>query len=170
LGDIRIERLNTRAIPAILGESGFQAFLHPSGVGNCFVVEEEASSDINDLQWISEKRQKALFFAQVLQYYKDGVVHLGYSVPVFLPEWAGQVRRSGVFFLGELRRLPYESGNNPISLTLRRRNNSTSGGKRPRPGQPSRPWFTGKAGFGKRLGEQANTTNLVTDELIRLTG
>ena len=116
LGDIRIERVNTHAIPAILGESGFQAFLHPAGVGNCFVFEEEAASAIDDLQWISEKRQKALFFAQVLQYYKDGVVHLGYSVPVFLPEWAGQVRRYGVFFLGELRRLPYESGNKPYLI------------------------------------------------------
>jgi len=116
LGDIRIERLNERAISAILGEYGFQAFLHPAGVGNCFVFEEEAASDKDDLQWISEKRQKAWFFAQVLQYYKDGVVHLGYSAPVFLPEWAGQVRRSGVFFLGELRRVPHESGNKPYLL------------------------------------------------------
>jgi hypothetical protein len=116
LGDIRIERLNERAIPAILGESGFQAFLHPVGVGNCFVLEEESASHKDDLQWISEKRQKAWYFAQVLQYYKDGVVHLGYSVPVFFPEWAGQVRRSGVFFLGDLRRVPYENGNKAYFL------------------------------------------------------
>ena len=116
LGDIRIERLDTRAIPAILGESGFQAFLHPPGIGNCFVFEEEGASDVDDVQWLSEKRQKALYFAQVLQYYKDGVVHLGYSAPVFLPEWPGQVRRSGLFFLGELRRMAYESGNKPYLI------------------------------------------------------
>jgi hypothetical protein len=80
------------------------------------VLEEEGASDVDDVQWLHERRQKALFFAQVLQYHKDGVVHLGYSTPVFLPDWAGQVRRSGVFFLGELRRSPYESGKTPYSV------------------------------------------------------
>lgn len=62
------------------------------------------------------KAAEGLYFAQVLQYYKDGVVHIGYSAPVFLPEWAGQVRRSGVFFLGELRRVAYEGGDKPYLI------------------------------------------------------
>ena len=106
--NIRIERLDASTIPSILGESGFQAFLHPAGIGDCFVVDEEGASAIDDYKWLLERRQKALTFAQVLQYFQDGVVHLGYSVPFFQPNWANQIRRAGLFFLGEPRRFPYE--------------------------------------------------------------
>jgi hypothetical protein len=106
--NIRIERLDTSTIPGILGESGFQAFLHPAGIGDCFVVEEEGASAVDDFKWLVEKWQKALGFAQVLQYFQDGVVHIGYSVPFFQPTWANQIRRTGLFFLGEPRRLAYE--------------------------------------------------------------
>ena len=41
IGDVRIERLGPETIPRILGESGFQAFLHPQDIGNCFLCEEE---------------------------------------------------------------------------------------------------------------------------------
>jgi hypothetical protein len=116
VGDVRIERLDSTTIPAILGESGSQAFLHPPAIGDCFIFDEGGSSDLDDGQWLEERRVKASFFAQVLQYLKDGVIHLGYSVPAFLPAWAGQVRRSGLFFLGEPRRIPYESGRRPYVL------------------------------------------------------
>ena len=106
--NIRIERLDASTIPSILGESGVQAFLHPVGIGDCFVVEEEGASPVDDLNWLIEQRQKALAFAQVLQYFQDGVVHIGYSVPFFQPNWANQIRRSGLFFLGEPRRVAYE--------------------------------------------------------------
>ena len=69
LGNIRIERIDTRIIPTILGESGFQAFLHSPGIGNCFVFEEGGASAIDDVDWLSEKRQKAFYCAQVLQYF-----------------------------------------------------------------------------------------------------
>jgi len=108
--NIRVERLDASTIPSILGESGVQAFLHPAGIGDCFVVEEEGASAVDDFKWIVEKRQKALMFGQVLQYFRDGVVHIGYSVPFFQPNWANQIRRAGLFFLGEPRRYPYEGG------------------------------------------------------------
>jgi hypothetical protein len=110
VGNIRIERLDAGTIPSILGESGFQAFLHPPGIGDCFAVEEEGVSGDDDISWLVKKREKALTFAQVLQYFKDGIVHIGYSVPVFQPNWVNQIRRSGLFFLGEPRRAPYENG------------------------------------------------------------
>lgn len=110
VSNIRIERLDASTIPRILGESGFQAFLHPAGIGDCFVVEEEGASPVDDFKWLVEKRQKALVFAQVLKYFNDGVIHVGYSVPVFQPNWANQLRRTGLFFLGEPRRFPYEAG------------------------------------------------------------
>lgn len=110
VGSVRIERIDPNTIPKILGESGFQAFLHPLDAGNCFVVEEEGASDVDDFQWLRAKRSRAYFFAEVLQYFKDGVVHLGYSVPFFSPDWAHQIRRQGLFFLGNPRRTAYESG------------------------------------------------------------
>jgi hypothetical protein len=115
-GDVRIERLDASTIPSLLGESGFQAFLHPRGIGDCFVVEEEAASADDDLQWLLDRRQKALTFAQALQYFQDGVVHIGYSVPFFQPNWVNQIRRSGLFFLGEPRRLSYANGAKPYKI------------------------------------------------------
>ena len=114
--NIRIERLDASTIPSILGESGFQAFLHPDGIGDCFVVEEEGASALDDFKWLVEKRQKAWNFAQVLQYFQDGVVHIGYSVPFFQPNWANQIRRAGLFFLGEPRRFPYEGAKKMYKL------------------------------------------------------
>jgi hypothetical protein len=117
-GTIRIERLDANTIPAILGEPGFRAFLHPPNVGECFVVEEEgASKQLNDYEWLGKKYEKALAFAAVLQYFKDGVVHIGYSVPVFKPDWANQIRRTGLFFIGTPRQLPYEHGNKFYSVS-----------------------------------------------------
>lgn len=116
-GDVRIERLDASTIPFILGEPGFQAFLHPPEIGNCFVIEEqEGASEVNDFDWLTSKRAKAATFAMVLQYFKDGVVHLGYTVPVFQPNWVNQVRRSGLFFLGNPQRLPYAAGNKPYVI------------------------------------------------------
>jgi hypothetical protein len=108
--DIRIERLDANTFPRILGESGFEAYLHPFGIGNCFVVEEEGASATADVEWLREKRTKALSFAQVLQYFQDGVIHVGYSVPVFQPNWVNQIRRTGLFFLGEPRRQAFQGG------------------------------------------------------------
>ena len=169
LSDIRIVRLNARAIPTILGESDLQGFLHTPGIGNCYVIEEDGASDVDDIQWLSEKREKAAFFTQVLQYFKGGVVHLGYSVPVFFPEWAGQVRRSGVFFLGELRRMPYEGGNKPYVVDDNARLGLEYGGEPPQSGLPSKRLRTGKASSGRRYRGPATTTNTVTEEPIRST-
>jgi hypothetical protein len=60
---------------------------------------------------------ESLFFAEVLQYFKDGVVHLGYSVPFFLPNWAHQIRRQGLFFTGNPRRMAYQGGTKSYHLS-----------------------------------------------------
>ncbi len=122
LGNIRIERLDARTIPEILGESGqFQSFLHRPGTGNCFVVEEEPASTVDDMTWLAQKREKAFYFAQVLQYFQSGVVHLSYSVPFFMPDWAVRLRRTGLFFFGTPRQLPYAGGAKLYKLTDKER-------------------------------------------------
>jgi len=115
--NIRVERLDASTIPTILGESGFQAFLHPVGIGDCFVVEDEGGSSTDDFQWLFSKWQKALNFAQALQYFQDGVIHVGYAAPFFSPNWANQIRRTGLFFIGEPRRIAYENGGQLYSVT-----------------------------------------------------
>jgi len=117
VGDVRIERIGPETILRILGETGPRAFLHPKAIGNCFVVEEEGASAVEDTAWMSEKREKAIWFGELLQYYKDGVVYTGYSAPYFSPEWANEVRRWGLFFLGSTRQLAYERGAKPYMMT-----------------------------------------------------
>jgi hypothetical protein len=117
VGSIQIERIDLSTIPRILGEAGFQAFLHPSRAGNCFVVEDESASSVPDFQWLSAKREKAYYFAEVLQYFKDGVVHLGYSAPFFQPNWAQQIRQVGLYFMGSPRLSAYEGGNKPYVVS-----------------------------------------------------
>jgi hypothetical protein len=119
IGDVRIERLGPETIVRILGESGPQAFLHPSKIGNCFIVEEEGEgvSSLEDTAWMVAKRDKAIRFGQLLQYYKDGVVYTGYSAPYFSPEWANHIRKWGLFFLGSTSQLPYEQGSKPYIMT-----------------------------------------------------
>ena len=104
-------------IPRILGESGFQAFLHPQGIGNCFLCEEEAAASVDDAAWMLAKRDKAIRFGELLQYYKDGVVYAGYSAIHFSPEWVNQIRKWGLFFLGSPRQIPYEGGSKQYVMT-----------------------------------------------------
>jgi hypothetical protein len=158
--NIRIERIDASTNPSILGESGFQAFLHPAGIGDYFVVEEEGASTLDDFKWLVEKRQKALTFAQVLQYFQDGVVHIGYSVPFFQPNWANQIRRAGLFFLGEPRRFPYEGTKKTYSSVCERRRRSAGGGRLPPRNESSATLRTRKANCDKQYTVPVNTTSL----------
>jgi len=121
VGEIRIERIGPETIPRLLGESGFQAFLHPKNIGNCFLVEEEGASAASDTEWMATRRDKAIRFGELLQYYKDGVVYAGYSVVHFAPEWVNQIRKWGLFFLGSPRQIPYESGSKLYTMTAQDR-------------------------------------------------
>ncbi|MBZ5565900.1 MAG: hypothetical protein LAP13_26205 [Acidobacteriia bacterium] len=109
-GDVRVERLDSPTISKVLGEITFPAFLHPPKVGDYFVVIEEEGPCDNIVDWLCGKVAAAERFAQVLQYFKDGVVHVDYSVPYFLPHWVNQIRKWGIFFLGNPRRVPFENG------------------------------------------------------------
>ena len=47
---------------------------------------------------------------RILQYYKNGVVHLNYTATLFEPFWINQVRKFGTAFWGDNRRTAYEGG------------------------------------------------------------
>jgi len=116
IDDVRIERLAPDTISRILGEPGFHAFLHPSKAGDCFVVAEEGAAATADMEWMQAQRNKVFLFGKLLQFYKDGVVHVGYSALHFSPEWVNRIRKPPLFFLGSTRQVPYKNGSNKWTM------------------------------------------------------
>jgi hypothetical protein len=104
-------------IRQILGETGFRTFMHPPAVGNCFLHVQEGPGEVNDDQWLAQKHIEACKFAMLLQYFKDGVVHVGYTVPAYTPQWAHDLRREGLYFFGDPRRMAYKGGTSPYTIT-----------------------------------------------------
>jgi hypothetical protein len=107
---LRIVKLNTAAISTILGESSTPSFIHPYGVGQYFIVTEKVGPIDDVLAWLYNERTKATDFTSILQYFKDGVVHVDYSVPHFFPLWVNQIRNRGIFYIGDPHRLWYAEG------------------------------------------------------------
>ena len=120
IGNVRIIRLNPGFKAALLKQGisnpFVHPFLHPAGVGDCFIYSVETAGDKMDDAWLLEKRSEASRFVMLLQYCKDGLVHLGYTVPKFYPEWAGEIRYDSLFFLGNPRRVPHDQGKSPYKI------------------------------------------------------
>jgi hypothetical protein len=107
---VRVVRLNASEISRILGEPTNQSFIHPHGVGDYFILTEAAGPNDDLLSWLFDERYKATEFANILQYFKDGIVHVDYTVPHFFPRWVNQIRKRGIFYIGEPHRLWYAGG------------------------------------------------------------
>jgi hypothetical protein len=107
---VRIGRLSPHEVSLVLGEPTNQSFIHPYGVGNYFVVTE-ATGPVDDLfGWLLDERYKATEFANILQYFKDGIIHVDYTVPHFFPAWVNRIRKRGIYYVGEPHRLWYAGG------------------------------------------------------------
>ena len=113
----RIERLDAATISKVLGETSIPPFLHPLNVGDFFVVVEETGPCDDVVSWLYQKGEDVGLLTQVLQYFKDGVIHTDYEVPYFSPDWVNQIRKWGIFFIGSPRRMPYENGTKPYHLS-----------------------------------------------------
>jgi hypothetical protein len=109
-GDIRVERLDIGTIATVLGETTFPPFLNPANAGEHFVVREEEGACDDLVGWLAAQTNEAREFARVLQYFKDGMVSIDYTVPHFMPPWVNTIRKWGIFFLGNPRRVPYQRG------------------------------------------------------------
>lgn len=107
---LKIIRLDAATISTIIGEPTYQSFIHPRGVGDYFIITEETGPTDDHIGWLYDERFKATEFASILQYFKDGIVHVDYSVPHFFPLWVNQIRKRGVFFIGDPHRLWYAGG------------------------------------------------------------
>jgi hypothetical protein len=115
-GDIWVEKLDGPTTSKIIGETSPVSFIHPPGTGEYFVISETGPPCDDHIKWLIEEKNKGELFLHVLQYFKDGVVHIDYAAPYFLPEWVNQVRKWGIFFIGNPRRVPYENGQKPYLI------------------------------------------------------
>jgi Apea-like HEPN len=107
---IRVVKLDAATVSRLLGEPTFPSFIHPPGVGDYFILTEEGGPSNDVITWLHNERNKAEEFAGMLQYFKDGIVHVDYTVPHFLPLWVNNIRKRGIFFIGDPHRVPYAGG------------------------------------------------------------
>ena len=115
-GDVWVEKLDNSTTPKILGETSPISFIHPPGTGEYFVISETGPPCNDHIKWLLDQKTKADLFLHVLQYFKDGIVEIDYAAPYFFPEWVNQVRKWGIFFIGNPRRMPHEGGRKPYRV------------------------------------------------------
>ncbi len=116
-GNVRIEKLEGRIVASFFGEPTPRSFFHPLGTGDFFIVSEREGPCDDWVEWLFDEKHRAEQFATVLQYFKDGVVHVDFTVPYFLPHWVNQIRKWGTFFLGNPRRTPYGKGKSHYGIS-----------------------------------------------------
>jgi hypothetical protein len=116
-GDVRVERLDASTISQVLGETSAISFIHPPGTGDYFVISELEGPCDDHVAWLFGEKNKAELFLHVLQYFKNGVVHMDCAAPYFLPHWVNQIRKWGIFFVGNPRRFPYEKGQKTYTIS-----------------------------------------------------
>jgi hypothetical protein len=118
-GALRIHRIESGEIGSILGRPEFAAqvsFLQPPQVGTFFVVQEEGGFNDNLFDWLWAAHVRAIELFRVIQYHKDGVAHVDYSALHFKPDWVNHVRKFGLFFVGNPRRIPHRGGKRPFQV------------------------------------------------------
>jgi hypothetical protein len=120
LGPLKIRKLSSQDIALVLGGPSMPTqytFLQPPQVGTCFIVQEEEGSvdDLFDWLWNSYAQATNLF--RVVQYHKSGLAYVDYSTLHFKPEWVNNLRKFGLFYVGNPRRLPYLNGDKPFELS-----------------------------------------------------
>jgi hypothetical protein len=116
--EIQLVQLEASRIPVVIGDDSIYRFLHNHQAGDFFLITESFGRCTNVLEWLFEQRATAVNFASILQYFKDGVVHVDYTTAYFRPHWVNDLRRPAWGFIGEPRRVPYGDAYSFYSLTL----------------------------------------------------
>lgn len=120
LGPLKIRKLSTQEIALILGGPTMPTqyvFLQPPQVGTCFIMKEEKGPVENLFDWLWNSYTEAINLFRVVQYHKNGVAYVDYSMLHFRPDWVNGLRKFGLFYVGNPRRLPYLNGNKPFELS-----------------------------------------------------
>jgi hypothetical protein len=116
---VQIMRLEASDILEVIGDIAVYNFLHNHQTGDCFVITESLGGCPNVVDWLYSERAVSLEFMGILQYFKDGIVDIDYTAPYFLPEWVNRIRKRGLAFVGDPRRIPYANGTRFYSLVER---------------------------------------------------
>jgi hypothetical protein len=117
LGTVLLEKLSSSEISTLLGEPTLplaQSFLQPPNVGSFFLVQEETGAVTSEANWFLDKHFAAINLIRIFQYSMGGVVHVDYSAPFYKPVWVNHLRRFGLFYFGNPRRLAYSEGKEPF--------------------------------------------------------
>jgi hypothetical protein len=133
LGPLNIRGLSTQETALILAGPSTPTqytFLQPPQVGSFFIVREEPGATDNLFDWLWNSHTEAVNLFRVVQYHKNGVAYVDYSTLHFKPDWVNGLRKFGLFYVGNPRRLPHLSGNKPFEIaeneypTIRRKLNA----------------------------------------------
>jgi hypothetical protein len=103
INDFEILKIEDRLISHITGENpNLPSFLHPPKVGNYFLKFQDDNPIKNEevYNWLSDNHLRASEIVGILQYIKDGVIHLDYTGIYFTPEWVNFLRRPGILMRG----------------------------------------------------------------------
>lgn len=115
-----VRKLERHNLDNIIGDLSFSYFLHLGLVGNYFLIIESdiVTNQSSPLDWAFEEINKADFFAWVLQYFKDGLVFVDYSITYYVPDWVNKIRRNHFpYIIGEPYRFPYAEGKKPYFIS-----------------------------------------------------
>lgn len=120
LGPLKIRRLSSQDIALILGGPSMPTqytFLQPPQVGTFFVVQEESGPVDNLFDWLWSSHAQAINLFRAVQYHKNGLAYVDYSALHFKPDWVNGLRKFGLFYVGNPRRLPYQNGTKRFELS-----------------------------------------------------
>lgn len=114
---VNVMRLEASDITDVIGDTSIYNFLHNHQTGDYFVITESTGGCPNVVDWLFRERGIAIDFMGLLQYFKDGIIDIDYSTPYFLPEWVNRVRKRGLSFVGEPKRIPYKDATQFYTLS-----------------------------------------------------
>lgn len=115
---LRVRKLNRHTISQVVGGYPFSTYIHTIRSGEYFVVIETENESSDFVDWVLEEVNKSELLAWFLQYFKDGLIYVDYSIVYYAPEWINNVRRNYFpFILGDPHRFLYSNGKNPYYLS-----------------------------------------------------
>ena len=102
LAGVTVVKVDKLGMAQIFGEKSHISFFYREHCGSYFLtVGDTGTSD--DVGWLSRQWEDSETFETALQYFKDGVIEIDFAGLYYLPEWINQVRKFGLFFLGNPR-------------------------------------------------------------------
>jgi hypothetical protein len=114
---VSVMRLEASDITDVIGDISIYNFLHNHQTGDYFVITESTGGCPEIVDWLFRERATAIDFMGILQYFKDGIIGIDYTTPYFLPEWVNRVRKRGLSFVGEPKRIPYKNATQFYTLS-----------------------------------------------------